>query len=214
MFSCDIAHAVSLDEVLLSMQSRGAASRPKRYRAATPAARRLRGPSLALGIPPPTEACRRGSSRGFRSESRTRHRSPRLKTKLDEGNHHIVALEELLGLDDPLVKRGGLILDDPLHFFAPSMRARVRPHLQGELEIGGRKAKRALPVAAVESLVHGSDQLHVLLRHRPRSMSLGCCFSSKAAVSPGACPTPAARPLRGLRPCRSAQRERPSRHET
>src|SRR6478672_6402236 len=33
-------------------------------------------------------------------------------------------------------------------------------------------AKRRVPVAAIERLVDGSDDLHVLLRHRPRSISL------------------------------------------
>ena len=49
--------------------------------------------------------------------------------------------------------------------------------------------------------VHGVDRtiglLDVLLRHRPRSISLGCCFSSKAAI-------PTARRLRGQPPGQGA----------
>jgi hypothetical protein len=56
------------------MQS--AASRPKRYRAATPAVRRLRGPSCDWRRPPAVPVCLHASSTGGRRSYPRRPRSP------------------------------------------------------------------------------------------------------------------------------------------
>jgi hypothetical protein len=59
-----------------------------------------------------------------------------LKAKLDERDDYVAAFKELLRLDVPDVKRGGLILDGPLHFLSASMSAGVRPPVEGEFELG------------------------------------------------------------------------------
>ncbi|MEK6252401.1 MAG: hypothetical protein AABM43_10740 [Actinomycetota bacterium] len=83
----------------------------------------------------------------------------------DEVHQLIAVLKELLGLPDPEVKCRTLILENPLHCGAPPMRARVRPSLDRELEVGVRVAKRRVPVVPVEGLIDDPDKLDVLLRH-------------------------------------------------
>jgi len=82
----------------------------------------------------------------------------------------IVTLKELLRLGLERLKRGESVFGEPLGLVGAAVGAH---ELRLEHEVRVRVGPQPIPVSPAERLVCTADDLHVLLRHRPRSISPG-----------------------------------------
>jgi len=93
--------------------------------------------------------------------------TPGTRTNGHDGHDPILTVEEFLRLPDQLVKGAAVFLGKSHHLFATSASPGVSPNVVvGEREFWSGVAKQRIPVAAVERLVDGPHDLHVLLQHR------------------------------------------------
>ena len=164
-FSCDIAHGVSLDGVLLSMQSSGGCFSSK---AATPTARRLRALRRTRRVFNRSCDLAVAEFKGDR-EVRGRRLDPHApRTSADSHPDHDPIIP---GVDE--LERLGEIVEvvEPFpHVRSARVRPAKTPSYRLPLDVVRPVVAKCFWPAHCEHVVGGLDQLHVLLRHRPRSI--------------------------------------------